>query len=56
MNYLEIIEWIEENAISITHSMGWWKLGYLSEGFLETHVGKELISVVLEINGKELVK
>ena len=56
MTYLEIIQWIEDNAISASHSMGWWKVQYLSEGFIETHVGKELVSIVLEINDKELIK
>lgn len=58
MTYLEIIEWIESNAVNIEKLVtGMTKMDYTdAEGYLAYTFGKDLISIVLEINGKELVK
>lgn len=58
MTYLEIIEWIEQHLSYFEmHEDTLFKMSYIDdEGYTIYHFGKDLISIVLEINGKELVK
>ena len=57
MTYLEIIEWLNNNVRKLSHD-GWnFTLYYEDiEGYYSGRVGKDLISIVLKINGKELIK
>lgn len=57
MTYLEIIEWIQEKVIEFEQADGYFDVAYIGlMGTVKTHSGKDLISIVLEINGKELIK
>ena len=58
MTYLEILQWIENHVIAIegdcNDSIG---IEYFDElGNTLESWGKDLISIVLEINNKELIK
>lgn len=58
MTYLEIIEWIEKHLVELFEQFhGEFKVYYLdTEGYQTETVGKDLVSIVLEINNKELIK
>lgn len=59
MTYLEIIEWIERYVTEIRLQMNeLYLVTYLSEenGVEFELGGKDLISIVLEINNKQLIK
>ena len=58
MTYLEIIEWLQYHAESFSeHMLGNYRLSYLNdEGYTTYALGKDLISIVLEINKKQLIK
>ena len=57
MTYLEIIEWIENRVISICMPKSdVLVVDYHFKGGISSKEGKDLISIVLEINDKELIK
>lgn len=58
MTYLEIIEWIEEHCTYIEMQVNdKCRIDYINDdGLNMVEVGKDLISIVLEINNKELIK
>lgn len=58
MTYLEILEWIESHSCEVWSFANIINIEYYSEYRGERTIaeGKDLISIVLEINGKELVK
>lgn len=58
MTYLEIIEWIEDHSCEVWGFANITNVEYYSEyqGERTVVTGKDLISIVLEINGKELIK
>ena len=58
MTYLEIIEWIQFHADTFSeHMVDSYRLSYIDdEGYMVYAIGKDLISIVLEINNKELIK
>ena len=58
MTYLEIIEWIENHVKSITKDTyrNHIALDYYAWNGEKEWFGKDLISIVLEINNKELIK
>ena len=57
MTYLEIIQWIEEHCCEVWSFACSINVEYYSKYHCErtTVTGKDLISIVLEINGKELI-
>jgi hypothetical protein len=57
MTYLEIIEWIEKYAMSKMLCLnGLYRLAYEDDNGQDSLCGKDLISIVLEINNKQLIK
>ena len=58
MTYLEIIEWIENNECEVWQNLDKTIIDYYCKKIQEymTVEGKDLISIVLEINNKELIK
>lgn len=57
MTYLEIIEWIENHLNSIEVLRGKTYMVRYADGFRTREAfGDELISIVLSINGKQLIK
>ena len=58
MTYLEIIEWIEEHVTYIEMLVNdKYRIDYIDDnGINMVEVGKDLISIVLEINNEELIK
>ena len=58
MTYLEIIEWIQENVNNLVMQVnGQCYLNYIDDMCWSKEItGKDIVSTVLEINGKELIK